>query len=434
MSERPAGREGEPGPSGRGSGQAKRRSLSGAAEGHERDATREHVDFPDGFVWGTATAAHQIEGGNWNNDWWAWEHNPASGCAEPSGDACDSWNRWDNDVALVADLGLGTYRFSVEWSRVEPEDGEWSTATVAHYRGQCEALLARGIEPTVTFHHFTTPRWLGARGGWEDPASADRFAAFCGRLAGELGDVVRRVCTINEPNIVATMGWRLGMFPPGKSDHDLRLRVNDVFVDAHRKAVDAIRGAVPTVPVGLTLSMTDYQAAEGGGSRRARMLRDMEDVFLEATDGDDFVGVQVYSRMRLGPAGILPPEDGVAVLDMGYEYWPQALEACLRRAWSVTGGRVPLLVTENGIGTTDDDQRIAFVRDALGGVLRCLADGVDVRGYVYWSLLDNFEWAFGYRPRFGLVAVDRTTFAREPKPSAAWFASVARANALVPPS
>jgi beta-glucosidase len=390
--------------------------------------------FPGGFVWGTATAAHQIEGGNWNNDWWAWEHDPASPCAEPSGDACDSWNRWEEDIALVANLGLGTYRLSVEWSRIEPEDGEWSSAAVAHYRRQCEALLAQGIEPTVTFHHFTTPRWLAVgQPGWEDPATADRFAAFCGRLAGELGDVMRRACTINEPNIVATMGWLLGLFPPGKSDHDLRLRVNDVFVDAHRKAVDAIRAAAPGVPVGLTLSMTEYQAVEGGEAQRAQMERDMEDVFLEATEGDDFLGVQVYSRMRLGPDGMLPPEQGVPVLDMGYEYWPQALEACLRRASSFTGGRVPLLVTENGIGTNDDDQRIAFVHAALEGVLRCLADGIDVRGYTYWSLLDNFEWAFGYRPRFGLVSVDRETFTRQPKPSAAWFASVAKANALVPP-
>jgi beta-glucosidase len=390
--------------------------------------------FPDGFVWGTATAAHQIEGGNWNNDWWAWEHDPASPCREPSGDACDSWNRWEEDVALVADLGLGTYRLSVEWSRIEPEEGEWSSAAVAHYRRQCEALLARGIEPTVTFHHFTTPRWLAVgRPGWEDPDTADRFAAFCGRLAAELGDVVRRVCTINEPNIVATMGWLLGVFPPGRPDRDLRLRVNDVFVDAHRKAVDAVRAAAPGVPVGLTLSMTEYVAVEGGEAKRAARVRDMEDVFLEATEGDDFLGVQVYSRMRLGPDGTLPPEEGVPVLDMGYEYWPQALEACLRRAWDFTGGQVPLLVTENGIGTNDDDQRIAFVHAALEGVLRCLADGIDVRGYTYWSLLDNFEWAFGYRPRFGLVSVDRQTFARSPKPSAAWLASVVRTGVLALP-
>jgi beta-glucosidase len=389
--------------------------------------------FPDGFLWGTATSAHQIEGGNWNNDWWAWEHDDASPCTEPSGDACDSWNRWDEDVALVADLGLGSYRLSVEWSRVEPEDGEWSHAAVDHYRRQCEALLAHGVEPTVTFHHFTTPRWLVARGGWEDPATADRFATFSGRLASELGEVIRRACTINEPNIVATIGWLLGAFPPGKTDRDLRLRVNDVFVDAHRKAVDAIRAAAPGLPVGLTLSMTEYQAVDGGELRMERMRRDMEDVFLDATEGDDFLGVQTYSRTRVGPEGIVGPEEGIPELDMGYEFWPQALEATVRRAWHYTAGRVPLIVTENGIGTADDTQRIAYVYAALEGLLRALADGVDVQGYTYWSLLDNFEWAYGYRPRFGLVSVDRDTFGRTPKPSAAWYAQVVRSNSLVAP-
>ncbi|HEX6237019.1 MAG TPA: glycoside hydrolase family 1 protein [Acidimicrobiales bacterium] len=389
------------------------------------------IAFPDGFLWGTATAAHQIEGGNWNNDWWAWEHAEGTPCAEPSGDACDSWHRRDADLALLADLGVSTYRFSVEWSRIEPEPGEWSHAAVDHYRRHCAALLARGIEPTVTFHHFTTPRWVAARGGWEDPATADLFAAFCGRLAGELGDVIRRACTINEPNIVATVGWLLGFFPPGRTDRQLRARVNDVFVDAHRRAVDAIRSAVPGVPVGLTLSMTEYQAVDGGEERVARMQAEMEDVFLDATGGDDFVGVQTYSRLRIGPDGVLGPAPGVEVLPMGYEYRPAALEACLRRAWDRTGGEVPLLVTENGIGTSDDDQRIAYVSEALAGVRRALDDSIDVRGYTYWSLLDNFEWAYGYRPRFGLVAVDRQTFERVPKPSAAWFAEVVRSNALV---
>ena len=396
--------------------------------------TEETLRFPDGFVWGTATAAHQIEGGNWNNDWWAWEHTPGSGTAEPSGDACDSWNRWAEDVALVADLGLGSYRFSIEWSRIEPEEGEWSAAAIAHYRAICEALLARGIEPTVTFHHFTTPRWVAAKGGWEDAATPDRFASFCGRAAGELGDVVRRACTINEPNIVASIGWLLGAFPPGKQDRDLRHRVNAHFVDAHRKAVDAIRKAAPDVPVGLTLSMSDYQAVPGGESRLDRMRRGMEDVFLDAVEGDDYVGVQTYSRSRIGPDGMLGPEDGVPVLPMGYEFWPASLEATLRRAWDYTGGSVPLLVTENGIGTDDDTQRIAYVQAALEGVGRCLADGLDVRGYTYWSLLDNFEWAYGYGPHFGLVGVDRTTFVRTPKPSARWFGEVARANALVAPA
>jgi beta-glucosidase len=176
---------------------------------------------------------------------------------------------------------------------------------------------------------------------------------------------------------------------------------------------------------------TDDLAAAQAQIDAARGL--MEDGFLAATEGDDFVGVQTYSRGRWGPDGMVGPEAGVDTLVMGYEYWPGSLAATIRRAWEVTGGRIPILVTENGIGTDDDDQRIRYTRAALEGVLACLADGIDVRGYTYWSLLDNFEWAFGYGPRFGLVEVDRTTFARTPKPSAAWFGAVARANALPDP-
>ena len=195
-------------------------------------------------------------------------------------------------------------------------------------------------------------------------------------------------------------------------------------------AVEAIRTAAPGVPVGLTLSMTDYQLAPGGEQKLESIRHHAEDVFLDATKGDDFVGVQVYTRMLIGPGGWTGYEEGVPVLDMGYEFYPASLGNCLRRAWEYTGGTIPLLVTENGIGTTDDEQRIDYVRQALSGVLDAIDDGVDVRGYTYWSLLDNFEWALGYRPRFGIVGVDRGTFARTAKPSATWLASVAAANAL----
>lgn len=387
--------------------------------------------FPDGFEWGVATAAHQIEGGNWNNDWWEFEHAPGTPCAEPSGDACDSYHRYEEDADLVASLGLRSYRFSVEWSRVEPEDGEISGAALGHYRRCCEALRERGVDPVVTFHHFTSPRWIARAGGWEQPETARRFGRFCEVTAGALAGLMARACTIDEPNVVAWAGWLAGVFPPGRQrDRDGRRRANDTFVEGHRLAVDAIRGAAPGVPVGLTLSMSDYVAVDGGEARLEQIRRRMEDQFLEATEGDDFLGVQTYSRSRIGPDGALGPEPGVPVLTMGYELWPQALEATLRRAWSFTGGRVPLLVTENGIGTDDDGQRVGFVRDALAGVLRALRDGVDVRGYTYWSLLDNFEWTLGYGPRFGLVAVDRQTFARTPKPSAAVLGEIARSNRL----
>lgn len=392
------------------------------------------VTFPDGFLWGTATAAHQIEGGNVNNDWWVWEHTEGSGCAEPSGDACDSWNRWSDDVALVADLGLGLYRFSLEWSRIEPAEGEISRAALAHYRTQCEALRARGITPMVTYHHFTTPQWVAERGGWENPDIVEWFGRYSRVVTEALGDVIGAVCTINEPSMVAAGGYLAGLFPPGKSDRAARRVVTDNFIAAHHRAVETVRGIAPGTPVGWTLAMADYHALPGGESKLAQIRRGMEDVFLEACGGDDFVGIQAYSRDRIGPEGqVFEGAEGVPMLVMGYEFWPRAIEAALRRAWEVTGGNVPLWVTENGIGTDDDAQRIDYVYRALQGVARVIADGIDVRGYTYWSLLDNFEWAMGYRPRFGLVRVDRESFVRTPKPSAAWFGEIARSNRLIAP-
>ena len=196
-------------------GLAHRDMLAGPAAAGRTRYGAPMIEFPEGFLWGTATAAHQIEGGNVNNDWWAFEHDPDSGCVESSGDACDSFHRWREDVDLVADLGLGAYRFSLEWSRIEPAEGEWSVAALDHYRRICAACLGRGIQPVVTFHHFTTPLWLAARGGWEAPDAPERFARFCERAVAHLGDLIGWGCTLNEPNVVGVMGYTMGAFPPG---------------------------------------------------------------------------------------------------------------------------------------------------------------------------------------------------------------------------
>ncbi len=384
--------------------------------------------FPAGFVWGVATSAHQIEGQNLNNDWWAFEHDPASGCAEVSGDACDSFHRFEEDIELVASLRLSAYRFSLEWSRIEPAEGEWSRAALEHYRRMCAACAERGVEPVVTFHHFTNPRWFAARGGWEAKDAPERFARFVERAAAHLGNDVAMACTINEPNVVAVLGYMRGIYPPQVSDLARYDAVNRNLARAHRLAAEALRSAPGDFPVGLTLSMDDMVAEEGGERICAAARAMLEDVYFEATEGDDFIGVQAYTRLRFGPDGELGPAPGVALTQLGTEYWPAAVEATVRRAAASTG--LPVVVTENGIATSDDAQRVAYLTEALEGLSRCLADGVDVRGYFVWSLLDNFEWHLGYRPTLGLVAVDRTTFERRPKASAAWFAEVARRNAV----
>lgn len=387
------------------------------------------LKFPDGFVWGTASAAHQVEGGNWNSDWWEWEHAPEGHCAEPSGDACDQLFRYADDLALLADLGFNACRFSIEWARIEPEEGEFSLQWLDHYRRVIATCREHGMLPIVTFHHFTSPRWVHADGSWENPTVVDRFARYCERATDHLGDLMGAACTINEPNVVALYGYRVGVFPPGRSTTEARAAATEHFVTAHRRGYDAIKGGPGDFPVGLTLSMADFQAVEGGEERLGRYRRKMEDVYLEACRDDDYVGVQTYTRERIGPDGRLPPEDGVETTQMGYEFWPQALAATVRRAWEVTE-HTPVIVTENGIGIDDDTRRIAYVREALAGLHATITEDIDVRGYCYWSCLDNFEWLFGYGPKFGLVAVDRQTQERTLKPSARWLGDVAKANAL----
>jgi beta-glucosidase len=385
--------------------------------------------FPDGFLWGTATAAHQVEGANWNNDWWAWEHAEGTACVEASGDACDHYWRYPSDLDLLRDLGFRSYRFSLEWSRIEPEEGEWSLAQLDHYSRMLDACVERDLLPVVTFHHFTTPRWAVADGGWTNPVTAERFARFCERAVERLGDRIGMACTINEPNVVTTIGYLVGAFPPGRvQDLDGYVQATETLVAAHGRAFEALKAGPGDFPVGLTLSMSDWGAEPGHEDKIAEYRSHHEDVYLEAARGDDYFGVQAYSRTRVGADGVLGPEAGVEVLPMGYEYWPTAAEAAIRHAAEIVD--IPLYVTENGIGTDDDDQRVRYLRDSLEGVARTIADGLDVRGFFHWSLLDNFEWAFGYQMRFGLVGVDRSTQERTVKSSARWLSEVVRTNRL----
>ena len=408
-------------------------------------------EFPKRFLWGTATAAHQVEGNNVNSDVWVLEHIPRSPYVEPSGDACDHYHRYRFDIALLAELGFNAYRFSIEWARIEPEEGEFSTAVLEHYRDMLRACREHGLTPIVTFHHFTSPRWLMARGGWENARTPDRFARYCERAARYLGDLIGVGCTINEANIACLLANQ-GFAMPAKRLHKERWwsaaadalaispqrlapflyatapRAIKLVLRAHRRAVEAIKFVSGDFPVGITLALQDIQAGEGGEKKAARMRKEINDVYLESLQGDDFVGVQTYSRARFGPKGFLPPEKGAELTQMHYEFWPEALEATIRDAIEKT--QLPVIVTENGIGTVDDTRRVEYIQRALKGVSNCLKDGLDVRGYTYWSAFDNFEWSLGYRPTFGLIAVDRETQVRTAKPSARMLGAIARANTL----
>jgi beta-glucosidase len=369
-----------------------------------------------------------VEGSNYASDWWAWEHAPETPCAEPSGDACDHYHRYPEDIALLADLGFNAYRFSLEWARIEPEPGEFSNAQSEHYRRMLGTCREHGLMPVVTLHHFTSPRWVGNAGGWAAPEVVDSFARYCDFVVPTIAGDAGMVCTINEPNIVALFGYQEGVFAPGRRDPGARGRATENFIAAHRRGVEAVRASRPDLPVGLTLAMSDYQPVDGGEQAMLDIRRLSEDVFLESTTGDGFIGVQTYTRQRIGPGGQREPDRGMETTLMGYEFYPEALEATIRRAAEVTG--LSVVVTENGIAVTDDARRIDFVSQALRGVGRCLDDGLDVRGYFYWSAFDNFEWAYGYGPTFGLVAVDRATQERRPKPSAAWLGEIARSGSL----
>ena len=409
------------------------------------------MKFPPGFLWGAATAAHQVEGGNTNCDSWLLEHVNGSLYMEPSGDACDHYHRYADDIALLADLGFNAYRFSIEWARVEPEEGRFSQAQLEHYRRMLAACHEHGLKAIVTMHHFTSPRWIAARGGWESPNTAALFARYCEHTVARLGDLIDVACTINELNLgvllqqwgflhtddtVLASQWRtaaaraLGIDSETFSSFPfcVRSRARDVLLDAHRRSAQVLRAGRGKFPVGMTLALRAFEALPGAEKVRDDLRYESEDIFLEEAGADDFVGVQCYTRQRIGAGGLLPPEPGVELTQMGYEVWPDALEATIR--YASDRARVPIIVTENGIATEDDPRRIAFMHCALNGVKRCLRDGIDVRGYFHWSMLDNFEWLFGYGPKFGLIAVDRKTQERRVKPSAEWLGRVSRNNEI----
>ncbi|MEU4572666.1 family 1 glycosylhydrolase [Nonomuraea sp. NPDC023979] len=388
-------------------------------------ATPHPVAFPDGFLWGASTAAHQVEGNNVGSDLWHAENDGSGTLRDRSGDACDSFHRWPEDLDIARDLGLNAYRFSVEWARVVPAPGHPSAAMLDHYRRVIEGCAERGLTPVVTLHHFTNPAWLRAEGGWTSGEALTHFTEYV-RAVLPILDGVRWVCTINEPNMVAMMVARRRHAADGEVPAFVvpDPGVTAALTRAHEAARELL-ASVPGLRSGWTVANQNVQDHGAGPDRTAEMSYLIDDQYIDVAKGDDFLGVQAYSRMRAGEQGLIVPGPDDRRTMMGWEYYPRALEDTVRHTAARLGGSTPLLVTENGIATGDDDERIAYTGEAVLGLAHALADGIDVRGYLHWSLLDNYEWG-SWEPTFGLVSVDRTTFRRTVKPSARWYARLVR--------
>lgn len=419
------------------------------------------MEYPQDFLLGAATAAHQVEGNNIHSDYWVMEHVKHSDFVEPSGSAVDHYNRFEEDITLLAGAGLNAYRFSIEWARVEPQEGKFNKEAVNHYRQVLRCCKKHGVTPIVTLHHFSSPAWLISKGGWGKPYVIDAFARYARHIVQQLGDQLPWICTINEANmgfqlnkIAADMmkaGKKeggvqvgtntnldlkkivLGMFEQGKAFHCSPFAVNtflkprkkaqeELVMRAHQAAVKEIKAVCPQATVGLTLSLFDYQPMDGGEAQAAQLWQEDFGFYLPWFKNDDFLGVQNYSRKIVDKTGALEPAPGTAVTQMGYEDYPASIGHVLRRVTRDFHG--DLLVTENGIGTDDDARRCEFIREAFAGVRACIDDGLPVKGYCCWSLLDNFEWQAGYSKTFGLIAVDRSTQTRRPKESLAVLGSL----------
>ncbi|MBP9762398.1 glycoside hydrolase family 1 protein [Patescibacteria group bacterium] len=378
------------------------------------------------FLWGAATSSHQVEGNNQLNDWWDWEkrNQPET---KQSGLACDQWQRWEEDVVLIKELGHNAHRLSLEWSRIEPTEGVFDETALDHYKLILQTLHKHGIKTVVTLHHFTNPQWLMVNGGWVNSCVVKRFSRYVEKVIQVLGNEMDFVLTINEPGVYAFMSYQVGAWPPQERSIWRMARVFWNMSRAHRAAYDIIKHRLPSLPVSIAHNVSTFEAVHPKSLRErfaARCYNWFNNQLFYSLSGlrtHDVLGVNYYFHRRLDAKGRLwprfqdPKETGRAVSDLGWELFPEGLG---RAVDLLRGYRKPILVTEHGLADAVDSRRPEFIRESLGVLLKRREEGAPVIGYLHWSLMDNFEWADGFEPRFGLVEVDYVTQKRTPRPSA----------------
>lgn len=385
----------------------------------------EKIVFPKDFLWGSATAAHQVEGNNIHSDWWAWEKN--GGTKEASKLACDHYRRFEEDFDLIQKLNQNAHRFSIEWARIEPKEGKWDKEALKHYRKVLESLRKRKIKSFVTLFHFTLPLWFAQKGGFSQIENLKYFERYTQFLVKNLGDLVDFWLTINEPNIYVSTSYLGGLWPPQKRSLLQSIKVFINLAKAHKKAYKIIHEFKSDAKVGMAMNISTYNSFGGYFigmifSKLTKLL--ISDSFYLLTQNfHDFLGVNYYFFRNFSIRTLKMTH--AVYSDLGWLIYPKGLyDVCL----DLKKYHLPIYITENGIADKKDILRTEFVLNHLRWLFKAIEEGVDVKGYLHWTLMDNYEWTYGFKPRFGLVAMDPITRERKIRKSALVYAKICKAN------
>lgn len=405
--------------------------------------TQRVLRFPEGFYWGPATSSYQVEGGIINNDWASFaKASGAQGLGERipfAGKACDHYHRFEEDFDIARKLSQNAHRFSIEWARVEPEEGRWNFEAVEHYREVLNALRKRHMEPFMTLWHFTLPLWLSQKGGWENKKSVEYFARYAEFLARQYGDLVKFWITLNEPLVYVGEAYLKKRWPPQRKSPRRANRVRKNLLRAHNEAYARLKEISKSFRVGVAKHFVHYVPARNDSFLDKQLVRVMENFehgFLKKIGKkQDFIGFNYYRPVHLR-FNVLKPGNffmqelapGGDTTDMGWGIEPEGIYRILKK---LKRYKKPIYITENGIADKKDEKRESFIKDHLAYVHKAIREGVNVKGYFYWSLLDNFEWTDGYGPKFGLVEVNFKTQKRTVRKSAYKYAKICRENGLL---
>jgi len=409
------------------------------------------VSFPKRFLWGVSTSAHQVEG-NTHNQWTVWELENAKSLAKQaeykltylpawdeikdqatdpanyiSGRADEHYDLYERDFDVVKAMGLNSFRFSIEWSRIEPQEGSWDAAEVQHYREYLQALKKRDIEPVITLMHWTLPTWFAKKGGFEKRANVKYFVRFAEKIFEELGSELRLVVTLNEPEVYVAEGWIEGAWPPAKQSKLMAVRVYMNLAYAHRQIYRLAHRTNRRLKIGLSKNIAQHTRGDDAASTKIMvwLQQYVADYFFlgRVRRQLDWLGINYYFSNTY--RGFKRVEGGpVPQSDVGWDMQPSDIQFVLERLWRKY--QKPLIVTENGVADQHDKYRKWWIAQTISALYKAMQNGVKLDGYIHWSLLDNFEWAFGHWPRFGLLEVDYQTMKRRPRESAKWFAKLVK--------